>query len=208
MQPYNEARYFDKCNLVKNGNESYSIKCSPKRSVYALMNTLHVDITNLLKNRRLSSIVARVLENAVNTTLIPDLNSPGVINYTYDPKINSFISFIQILGFEEYIKSNNTNNATGKIFIRGSIKELDDWKKFMRFSAKIITSNSGEEKIEVIGEKDNTTRDEGYIIYNLEYRNTIGKTLLLMESLNNYEFSDSELFTTSTQGKKIYTYPT
>lgn len=78
----------------------------------------------------------------------------------------------------------------------------------MKFSAKIITSNSGEEKIEVIGEKDNTTRDEGYIIYNLEYRNTIGKTLLSMEPLNNYEFSDSELFTTSNQGKKIYTYPT
>ena len=91
-KPDNEARYFDKCIIEKTGNESYSIKCSPKRSVYALMNTLRIDITNLLKKRRLRSVSGRILQDATNTTLIPDPNSTGVIDYTYDPKISKFIS--------------------------------------------------------------------------------------------------------------------
>ena len=91
-KPDNEARYFDKCIIEKTGNESYSIKCSPKRSVYALMNTLRIDITNLLKKRRLRSVSGRILQDAINTTLIPDPNSTGVIDYTYDPKISKFIS--------------------------------------------------------------------------------------------------------------------
>jgi hypothetical protein len=91
-KPDNEARYFDKCIIEKTGNESYSIKCSPKRSVYALMNTLRIDITNLLKKRRLRSVSDRILQDANNTTLIPDPNSTGVIDYTYDPKISKFIS--------------------------------------------------------------------------------------------------------------------
>ena len=90
-KPDNEARYFDKCIIGKTGNKSYSIKCSPKRSVYALMNTLRIDITNLLKKRILSSISVRILQDVTNTTLIPDPNSAGVIDYTYDPKINKFI---------------------------------------------------------------------------------------------------------------------
>jgi hypothetical protein len=91
-KPKNEGRYFDKCNIEKIGNESYSIKCSPKRSVYALMDTLLIDITNLLKKRRLSSVSVRILQDAINTTLLPDTNSTGVIDYTYDPKIGKFIS--------------------------------------------------------------------------------------------------------------------
>ena len=83
--PSNEERYFDKCNIEKTGNDSYSIKCSPKRSVYALMNTLLIDITNLLKKRRLRSISVRILEDATNTTLIPDPDSTGIIDYKYDP---------------------------------------------------------------------------------------------------------------------------
>ena len=91
-KPKNEGRYFDKCKIEKTGNESYSIKCSPKRSVYALMDTLLIDITNLLKKRRLSSVSVRILQDAINTTLIPNGNSTGVIDYTYDPKISKFIS--------------------------------------------------------------------------------------------------------------------
>ena len=82
-KPINEERYFDKCNIENNGNQSYSIKCSPKRSVYALMNSLRIDITNLLNKKILRSASARILQVAPNTTLIPDVNSQGVINYTY-----------------------------------------------------------------------------------------------------------------------------
>ena len=90
-KPNNEERYFDKCNIEKTENESYSINCSPKRSVYALMNTLLIDITNLLKKKPKIS-KCRILEDTINTTLIPNPDSTGVIDYTYDPKINKFIS--------------------------------------------------------------------------------------------------------------------
>ena len=86
--PSNEERYFDKCNIENTGNYSYSIKCSPKRNVYALMNTLRIDITNLLKKRRLRSVSVRILEDAINTTLIPDPDSTGIIDYKYDPTYN------------------------------------------------------------------------------------------------------------------------
>ena len=87
--PSNEERYFDKCKIKKSESKSYNIICSPKRSVNALMNTLRIDITNLLKKRRLSSVSVRILEDATNTTLIPDLDSVGVIKYLYYPKNNS-----------------------------------------------------------------------------------------------------------------------
>ena len=88
-KPDNEERYFDNCNLEKIGNNSYNIICSPKRSVHALMNTLRIDITNLLKKKILKSVSARILQSNINTTLIPDSDSTGVINY--DPTISTFI---------------------------------------------------------------------------------------------------------------------
>lgn len=88
-KPDNEERYFDKCNLEYKGYQSYSIKCSPKRDVHALMNTLRIDITHLLKKRRLTSVSVRILQDAANTILIPDQNSPGIIDYQYKPSINN-----------------------------------------------------------------------------------------------------------------------
>lgn len=88
-KPVNESRFFDKCIIENNGSQSYNIKCSPKRNVFALMNTIRIDITNLLKKRRLNSVRVRILQNSDNTTLIPDENSQGVIDYRYG-KINKF----------------------------------------------------------------------------------------------------------------------
>ena len=45
------------------------------------MNSLRIDITNLLKNGRPNSINARILVDASNTTLIPSSNTLGVIHY-------------------------------------------------------------------------------------------------------------------------------
>ena len=89
-KPYDEERFFNICNIEKSGSQSYIIKCSPKRSVYASMKTIAIDITNLLKNRRLNSVSARILEDAANTILIPPVDTPGVINYQYE-KIGTFI---------------------------------------------------------------------------------------------------------------------
>lgn len=90
-EPYNEDRFFDSCFLEEKGENSYSIKCNPKRSVYAKMNTLIIDITNLVNRRRLGSVSLRNLDEKVNSTLVADPNQEGVIDYTYDPKINTFI---------------------------------------------------------------------------------------------------------------------
>lgn len=90
-EPYNEDRFFDSCFLEEKGENSYSIKCNPKRSVYALMNTLIIDITNLVNKIRLGSVSLRNLDENVNSTIVPDPNQEGIIDYTYDPKINTFI---------------------------------------------------------------------------------------------------------------------
>lgn len=86
-----KKRYFHKCNLEKLQGQSYSIKCSPKKDVYALMNILRIDITNLLKKRRLNSVSGRILEDVDNSTLILPQNSSGVIDYKYKPEINYFL---------------------------------------------------------------------------------------------------------------------
>ena len=90
-EPYNEDRFFDSCFLEEKGENSYSIKCNPKRSVYAKMNTLIIDITNLVNRRRLGSVSLRNLDEKVNSTIVADPNQEGFIDYTYDPKINTFI---------------------------------------------------------------------------------------------------------------------
>ena len=80
-KPYEEERCYNICNIKENGSQSYIIKCSPKRSIFAPMNSLRIDITNLLKNGRPNSVNARILVDASNTTLIPSSNTLGVIHY-------------------------------------------------------------------------------------------------------------------------------
>lgn len=96
--PYNENRSYSDCNIVKVGKQddytsSYTINCKPKRSIYAPKSSLIIDIINLNENRRsLRSTNFRNLQEAGNTTLfLNGDNTDGYIDYTYDPKINTFI---------------------------------------------------------------------------------------------------------------------
>ena len=59
--PVNRKRFYDNCIIIKTKSQSYNIECSPKRSVFAPMKTLNVNITNLLKKRRLRTVRNRIL---------------------------------------------------------------------------------------------------------------------------------------------------
>ena len=80
--PDEENRTSIICNL-KEINSGYRIICSPKKNVYAPLSSVRIDITNLNKTSRL-----RILEKTTNTSLFVDEESPGYIDYTYNPKLN------------------------------------------------------------------------------------------------------------------------
>ena len=84
--PYDENRTFINCvlkNLTKR-DSVYRIICSPKKSIYAPLNSVRIDITNLNKASRLRIL----LEKGTNTSLFMDPETEGYIDYTYNPKLN------------------------------------------------------------------------------------------------------------------------
>ena len=81
--PYDENRTFINCDL-KTGDSVYRIICSPKKSIYAPLNSVRIDITNLNKTSRLRIL----LEKGTNTSLFMDPETEGYIDYTYNPKLN------------------------------------------------------------------------------------------------------------------------
>ena len=96
--PYNENRSYSDCNIIKVGKlndytSNYTINCKPKRSIYAPKSSLKIDILNINENgRRLRSTNFRTLQGTGNTTLFPNGDdTDGYIDYTYDPRISTFI---------------------------------------------------------------------------------------------------------------------
>ena len=85
--PVNRKRFYDNCIITKNKSQSYNIECSPKRSVFALMRTLNINITNLLKNRRLRTLRNRILQETDDTILIAHEDTSGYINYDFKPRV-------------------------------------------------------------------------------------------------------------------------
>lgn len=81
--PYDENRTFINCDL-KERDSVYRIICSPKKSIYAPLNSVRIDITNLNKTSRLRIL----LEKGTNTSLFMDPETEGYIDYTYNPKLN------------------------------------------------------------------------------------------------------------------------
>ena len=85
--PNNRKRFYDNCIITKTKSQSYNIECSPKRSVFAPMKTLNVNITNLLKKRRLRTVRNRILQETDDTILIAHEDTPGFINYDFKPRV-------------------------------------------------------------------------------------------------------------------------
>ena len=79
--PDKEERYFDKCFINKDANNLYNITCSPDRKIFAPLNSLIIDITDLTNGKRLRTLDVRNLEDTSETFLIPPENTPGYINY-------------------------------------------------------------------------------------------------------------------------------
>ena len=84
--PYDENRTFINCDLknLTKRDSVYRIICSPKKSIYAPLNSVRIDITNLNKTSRLRIL----LEKGTNTSLFMDPETEGYIDYTYNPKLN------------------------------------------------------------------------------------------------------------------------
>ena len=85
--PVNRKRFYDNCIITKNKSQSYNIECSPKRSVFAPMKTLNINITNLLKKRRLRTVRNRILQETDDTILIAHEDTSGYINYDFKPRV-------------------------------------------------------------------------------------------------------------------------
>ena len=85
--PKNRKRFYDNCIITKTKSQSYNIECSPKKSVFAPMKTLNINITNLLRKNRLRTVRNRILQETDDTILILPEDTPGYINYDFKPRV-------------------------------------------------------------------------------------------------------------------------
>ena len=117
----------------------------------------------------------------------------------YSNNTNSFIEIIDINKFKSYADK----NATATIYFRGAQSQLNNLKKYLRFTA-LLGYNEQNQKttnlrnlqstimytnVTVEGTKGNLSENE-IANYGLDIKNTSGKNIISLTSNNDYEFSE------------------
>ena len=118
-------------------------------------------------------------------------------------------SSFELLGFSDYIAPKTDTDARNRAYFKGTINNL---KKYMRFTAKIINSTT----LRFLEESTNVTAygiidtynidlKNGLVIYNITYSNTAKyKSIVGMESFHDYEFSDDNITFIENSAQFIY----
>jgi len=104
-------------------------------------------------------------------------------------------SSFELLGFSDYFPPKANTDAKNRAYFKGTINNL---KKYMRFTAKIINSTTLrflEESTNVTGygiiDTYNIDLKNGLVIYDIRYSDTAKyKSIVGIESFHDYEFSD------------------
>ena len=143
----------------------------------------------------LNGKIAKIKENYV---LIFSENENESSIY-YSNNTNSFIEIIDINKFKSY----TDKNATATIYFRGAPSQLNNLKKYLRFTA-LLGYNEQNQKttnlrnlqstimytnVTVEGTKGNLSENE-IANYGLDIKNTSGKNIISLTSNNDYEFSE------------------
>ena len=141
-------------------------------------------------------------DDNTNTTNTNTTNN-NITNNDNKESNNSVINkndFIELIGFGNFNNKVKDKNATGTIYFRGTSNNLKELKKYIKFRVNITFNSStnnlrflAEESkiIEVKGERNNSTINNGRIVYDLTFPETENKNILSMKIMNNeYSFSD------------------
>ena len=120
-------------------------------------------------------------------------------------------SIVELLGFGDYHPPNTNGqiDAENRAYFKGTINNL---KKYMKFTAKIINSTTLrflEESFNVtaygVMDIDNIDLDNGLVIYNITYSGTSNcKSILRMDSFNDYTFSDDNKTFSQSSAQMVY----
>jgi len=117
----------------------------------------------------------------------------------YSNNTNSFIEIIDINKFKSYADK----NATATIYFRGAQSQLNNLKKYLRFTALLGYNEQNQKStnlrnlqstimytnVTVEGTKGNLSENE-IANYGLDIKNTSGKNIISLTSNNDYEFSE------------------
>ena len=117
----------------------------------------------------------------------------------YSNNTNSFIEIIDINKFKSY----TDKNATATIYFRGAQSQLNNLKKYLRFTALLGYNEQNQKStnlrnlqstimytnVTVEGTKGNLNENE-IANYGLDIKNTSGKNIISLTSNNDYEFSE------------------
>ena len=111
-------------------------------------------------------------------------------------------SYVELLGFGNFKQPENNKNATGKIFFSGTLYELMQMKKYLKFTTRLhyetsklrnLQENNGEFTVFGVKEENDNDLIKGIIAYNLEYNDTFGKVIKKAENIKNCQFSDDDI---------------
>ena len=116
-------------------------------------------------------------------------NSSDLVLFSKDQ-----ISYVELLGFGNYVKQNTSENARNLAYFLGTANNL---KKYVRFTAIIRNTNSSSLRalqgtnVTATGNLKSIELETGLAIYDVSYEGTAGMTgNLLIISGNDYKFSN------------------
>ena len=103
--------------------------------------------------------------------------------------------YADLLNFGDYHEPTDKTDASTKAYFRGTINLL---KKYIKFKVNITFSNlralqssNGSKEWEAFGKRDAIDNiDNGLVKYTITFPNTLGKSILKIESTHDFEFSD------------------
>jgi len=108
--------------------------------------------------------------------------------------------FVELIGAGAFKKTSN-NNATGKIYIRGSPELLKSLRQYIRFTATASNKTSRLRNLEnavnvtATGEKvTNESNNSSIVVYDVTYENTSNISFTHLTPNNDFEFSQTKNF--------------
>ena len=176
-------------NFTFNLNLTENLSCSYNYYNYSKGKSEIITFTpkNNIKGH-LNGMMSKASHGEYYIVLFTD-NSSDLVLFSKDQ-----ISYVELLGFGNYVKQNTSENARNQVYFLGTANNL---KQYVRFTAIIRNKNSSSLRalqgtnVTATGNLKSIELETGLAIYDVSYEGTAGMTgNLLIISGNDYKFSN------------------
>ena len=190
LEKYEQDKYY----FINIGENSYKCEVNNTKIIFGLEKSAK------------ENLIGKMLFNSSNSSNA----EPKIL--IFSNKTNEYylyyFSLYGFLGFNKYQEPSNINDATNRANFIGT---NDTFKQYLRFNASITTKTTSLRNLEetnttAYGKWDDSNSDyyNGYITYNITYGNTMGKSIVDIKRISDFEFSsDNKTFKAYKQLKNL-----